>query len=994
MKFGIPYLILLTLSLHVDLSAADGDSILHFSFDEPSPALYTIEAVSNTSFPITNHFNNPERIDAVNNSALRLDGFSTFVAKSFAIGEISRQMTIETWYATEAFTASTDGNRNPIENAAIISQISDNSGFALKIDPYGRVVFDFHADGNKYEVRTPGFIPKYVWNHIVATVDLTGRYAAVFVNGECRKTIGLDPHSELTLADVTLYLGKHNTAAYFAGFNLTTLNGALDEIKIFDTAFPANKIRARYESLAPPVPDGFLFEDFEGSDYRDWEVIGSAFGSAPATGTLPNQQAVSGFLGNQLVNSYVNGDISQGKMTSPEFLIQYDLIKFLIGGGRHPDRCAIRLIINQEIIQTSTGRNSETLIREEWDVSQYWGQTAHIEIVDSVTGGWGHILIDHIACTNIPEYITADLYIDPHIRHGNDYLRPGYHPMPNTSWTNEPYGLTYYKGRYHLFFQKNPNGPYLHFMHWGHLSSPDLTDWKEEPVVFGPSPGFDDFGVWSGTTIKDADNKPVIIYTGVDVARAGIGIATPEDDGLISWKKYPGNPVIASAPSGLLDFRDPFVWKDNDYFYMIVGSGKSNNAGGTLPTYRSQDLVNWTQIRTLHSNSTPQTTGFFWEMPFFFPLNKKSYVLGINPLFEGRRAQFMYWTGTWENEEFTPYFANPRSLDFSSRNLLAPAVGADSAGRVTYIGIIPEDRAVEDQIAAGWRHTFSLPRVVRMLNDSTLGQIPHPNLCRLRGDGVRISDREIMPGTNFNLNEFRGTQIELELKIMADQASRFSVQVYKHADGTEFTAVTFNLDGNTISLDRRYSTHSVATKDLQTVRYVFDHQDTIRARIFLDHSTIEVFIDNLAAFSSRVYPSRIESDNVDLVVASGKVHIVSMNGWQLKSFGDAMDDTVCDPDQLPGEFRTNVRRPGYDPGEIAIYPNPAGDFFLIELPVSGTQYFSSLALFSSDGKCLQQYPSVKNRMSICVKNLENGVYYLQLRGEQYYHTSKIIISHL
>jgi len=970
-----------------------GDSIVHFSFDEASSTNFTQELVSDTQFPVANHFNNPERIQGVLGSALRLDGYSTYASNNFTISGISNQLTIESWYSTEAFSASTDGNRNPIEDAAIISQIDDNAGFALKIDPYGRVVFDFYADGSKYEVKTSSFLEKYVWNHIVATADLVVKEASIYVNGMLLKKINLNSHTAFNFANTKLYLGKHNENAYFDVFNLTLLNGALDDIKIFNNAFEEHEVRSRYEALAPPVSISELYENFEAENYGEWNVVGEAFGSSAAAGTLPGQQEVSGYEGNQLVNSFLNGDASEGKLISPPFLLDNNRMKFLIGGGNHPGECAIRLVIDNEVVLSTTGNNSELLVEETWNLEPYIGQTANIEIIDSITGGWGHILIDQIVFTQAQELLAADLFIDPNIRHSGDFLRPAYHPMPNTSWTNEPYGLTYYKGRYHLFFQKNPNGPYLHFMHWGHLSSKDLVDWREDPVVLAPTPGFDDFGIWSGTTITDFDGKPVIVYTGVNTGRAGIGLAYPKDDSLISWEKYAGNPVIANAPSGLLDFRDPFVWKDNGLFYMIVGSGKAGETGGTLVTYRSEDLVNWETITSLHSTSDPFNEGFFWEMPLFYQLEANTYVLGIGPLFIGKRARFMYWTGTWENEKFTPFFEKSRRLDLSDRDLLAPAIGKDSAGRITYIGIIPEDRDVADQVAAGWRHTFSLPRVVRLLNDNSLGQIPHPNLCRLREEHTQVLDRTIEPGTNFNLPEVSGNQIELEFKIKADSSSIFSIQLYKHEDATEFTSIKFDLAENKISLDRRYSSLSATTKDVQTVKFGFDYLDTIEIRIFLDHSTIEVFVDKLTAFSSRVYPSRVESENVDLIVNEGEVRIISLDQWTLSSFGEVTNDDVCEPNDLPDHFKPNsIDHSLHNSDHIKLYPNPTKDFFFIDLPKEELANIKVISIFTATGSYIRSIDLKGLPGKINIQNLPEGIYYIQAISSQYTCSERIIIN--
>jgi len=151
----------------------------------------------------------------------------------------------------------------------------------------------------------------------------------------------------------------------------------------------------------PAARPEVVFETFE-NGYGQWKVEGDAFGKEPAQGTLPNQNPVSGFSGKRLVNSYLNGDQSQGQLTSPAFKIERRFIAFLIGGGAHAGRTCMNLIVNNRIVRTETGRNDERLDWQKWDVSQFEGQMAHLEIVDQATEAWGHINVDQILFTDQP----------------------------------------------------------------------------------------------------------------------------------------------------------------------------------------------------------------------------------------------------------------------------------------------------------------------------------------------------------------------------------------------------------------------------------------------------------------------------------------------------------------------------------------------------------------------------------------------------------------
>lgn len=144
-----------------------------------------------------------------------------------------------------------------------------------------------------------------------------------------------------------------------------------------------------------------IVEDFENDDYGAWSVAGTAFGTEPATGTLPGQMQVSGYLGDRLVNSFNGGDQSTGSLTSPPFTIEKSYISFLIGGGGYDGETCMNLLVNNEVVRTATGPNtesggSEALDWSYWDVGELMGQTAELEIIDQRTGGWGHITVDQI----------------------------------------------------------------------------------------------------------------------------------------------------------------------------------------------------------------------------------------------------------------------------------------------------------------------------------------------------------------------------------------------------------------------------------------------------------------------------------------------------------------------------------------------------------------------------------------------------------------------
>ncbi len=175
----------------------------------------------------------------------------------------------------------------------------------------------------------------------------------------------------------------------------------------FNDAGTAMELNAplRIGGVVPPspAPDDIVLADFEGGAYpAGWTTTGTAFGAAPALGGFPGQSAVSGYLGEGLVNSFLPGDGTTGTLTSAPFVINRDYLHFLIAGGAHPGETEVRLIVEGAIARSATGDNSETLEWTTWDLSDsaMQGATARLEIIDSATGGWGHICADQFFLSN------------------------------------------------------------------------------------------------------------------------------------------------------------------------------------------------------------------------------------------------------------------------------------------------------------------------------------------------------------------------------------------------------------------------------------------------------------------------------------------------------------------------------------------------------------------------------------------------------------------
>lgn len=292
---------------------------------------------------------------------------------------------------------------NPAEPAAAVDQ-----GFAIRVSGNGRtIVRPLNAEG------FPGV--RFCGEYPLATVTYKDKALPVAVTLEA-----FSPFIPLNAADSGLpatlmqYTVK-NTSKETVDISLAGWleNAVCRQSSHENPGDFVNRVVRRPESVtilsAARKSDRKVQErplivlaDFEGSDYGDWKVEGEAFGAGPAAGTLGGQQNVSGFQGKGLVNTFLGGDRPHGKLISPTFTIERRFLSFLIGGGSEAGKTCINLVIDGKIVRTAVGRNRERLLWQNWNVHDFEGKEAHIEIVDEASGGWGHVNIDQIELRDRP----------------------------------------------------------------------------------------------------------------------------------------------------------------------------------------------------------------------------------------------------------------------------------------------------------------------------------------------------------------------------------------------------------------------------------------------------------------------------------------------------------------------------------------------------------------------------------------------------------------
>ncbi|SMH27835.1 beta-fructofuranosidase [Rathayibacter oskolensis] len=336
-------------------------------------------------------------------------------------------------------------------------------------------------------------------------------------------------------------------------------------------------------------------------------------------------------------------------------------------------------------------------------------------------------------------------------------VRPRIHFTAATGWINDPHGITFHEGRYHLFHQYVPGSAvWAPNCHWGHAVATDLLHWEHRPIALAPGDG--DGGIWTGSLVV-AEDGARILYTSTvadDYARGRIRVARPVDE---SWDRWEKGPVLLDAPAeaDVVVFRDPFVLREGDGWRMFVGAGTSTGEAQAI-TYTSSDLASWeydgVAARRSSSEREPVWTGALWECPQVVEVDGR-HVL-ISSVWDADVLHYAaYGIGDYAEGRFEA--RDWGRLSFGD-SYYAPSFFRDAEGRPCLMFWM---RDVEDA-EAGWSSALSLPHLLAV-REERLVLLPHPAWSGVRpvepgeaGDGpVRIDwtpehsgDRlEIAPST-------------------------------------------------------------------------------------------------------------------------------------------------------------------------------------------------------------------------------------------------------
>jgi sucrose-6-phosphate hydrolase SacC (GH32 family) len=449
-------------------------------------------------------------------------------------------------------------------------------------------------------------------------------------------------------------------------------------------------------------------------------------------------------------------------------------------------------------------------------------------------------------------------------------------------------------------------------MHWGLMVSDDLVHWENLQDAFYPAlnkngmSGLGSKGIWSGDVVVDGDTA-YAFYTTVNFDGKfdpGVAWAKSTESNLENWEKKGG--VIDKNqpnPGAIGDFRDPYVWQQDNRWHMIIGA--AIGSGGALEHYTSSNLAtgNWTRSPQPFSSlpfASMDIGSAIWEMPVFEYLGKYNgqdkYILVVSPIGGAMRkteapyVRSVYWIGTWNSiaangaGQFIPDYAQPKNLDVIHGHL-SPTIARAANGELTAIGIVDERTNSQIQNDLGWAHTYSLPRVWQLLADGkTLGQQPSAALQSLRD----LSGQKTFSNIGVN-GEHKLTIASNQVEIIAEvnpaqTASSYGLVISASPDRDEYTRIYY--DGDDLVIDKSNSSNLTGLEESGIYRGSYDEAafgKPTKFHVFIDHSAIAVFINDKAVFENRIYPVRQDSQEIALYSAGGSTTFTQIVAYPLRA---------------------------------------------------------------------------------------------------------------
>ena len=470
-------------------------------------------------------------------------------------------------------------------------------------------------------------------------------------------------------------------------------------------------------------------------------------------------------------------------------------------------------------------------------------------------------------------------------QHSKDPYRPIFHLSPPNHVMNDPNGICQWNGYFHLFYQYRPKSR-EDAVHWGHAISKDCVFWQDLPLALYPDQESD---CYSGQTLVE-NNRVIAIYHGTGKGNA---IATASDPLLMNWDKNQNNPVIPIIPINKSGepYRvfDPCIWKEEDGYYSLSGTFKDGDRSLSCKAvdhlFRSKTLDSWEYIGPLIESGFLTEPGEDGAVPNFLPIGNNKHIL----LFFSHKRGSQYFIGEYDNKshKFEPITHGRMTYGpLLLGRLHAPSATIDESGRLISIYNVKEGIGYR-----GWADIMSLPRELSLNEDDSLKITPIRELSHLRREYLTYPETKVGPNEEIVLDGIEGKSIEIIAEIDPGSASECGFDVFRSDDGREKTRISFirtktrfnpsdtlqiDISGSSLHKDKISSPPESGPLNIEET-------ESLKLRIFIDRSIVEVFANDKQCLTMRTYPTLPTSKNVVFFSLNGSAELISMQKWSMQS---------------------------------------------------------------------------------------------------------------
>ena len=547
----------------------------------------------------------------------------------------------------------------------------------------------------------------------------------------------------------------------------------------------------------------------------------------------------------------------------------------------------------------------------------------------------------------VPELPFSEVQLDSSVYSGDRY-RPQYHAIPPAVWMNEPHAPIYYKGMYHVFYQHNPIGPYWSQIRWAHICSEDQIHWHYVKDAVAPQQPSCPEGAWTGGSVIGPDGVPWLTIT-AGTTYAGYQESStfshqsvcyahpvdPDDPYLTDWTVEDVNTLVQPgnwSQGKIEEFRDPFVWYDAPYYYLMVSTSVADDwdqsHGGSTNMFRSTDMRNWEYMGFTFEVSYQDypEQGKHWECCVMFPISTEDksvtkYIFMDSPQYtvQGYIVDTYYWIGTFNKDtcRFIPDDPKPRLFDhgmgiftgqtgfcYLTDEERAAGINNYEDGHTVIYAIAQGKSAGTDQNKiAGWAHNFAMPVEIFLAPNGrdvirrpveTIESLYKEVLYNYEGEGKSasyIADQ---------ISDIRSDMYQIEATFTLAPEEEYSSGIYvrynkiETALGTERSAIKFTNKNLTREeqcyVDRTRSTLHTYIDKSDTWHLPTNGARTFNVRILVDRSMLEIYVNDIATITTRIYPKFGDSDFISLFDEGGHMSITKFKITQMKGcFSDEVE---------------------------------------------------------------------------------------------------------